>query len=122
MRFLVLMAEEDHFDKWEAASEQEQQAFFDGLAAFTAAVRDRGEVLFGDALARPERAQTVRGGSTTEGPYAETVEQVGGFYVVDLPPRSSPWRPRGCSRCRRSRSARYSTCDLPNRGARDRAA
>ncbi|MDX6374158.1 MAG: hypothetical protein QOD98_3146 [Nocardioidaceae bacterium] len=79
------MAEEDHFDKWEAASEQEQQAFFDGLAAFTAAVRDRGEVLFGEALDRPERALTLRGGSTTEGPYAETVEQVGGFYVVDLP-------------------------------------
>jgi hypothetical protein len=79
------MAEENHFDKWEAASEQEQQAFFDGLAAFTAAVRERGEVLFGEALDRPERATTVRDGGTTDGPYAETVEQVGGFYVVDLP-------------------------------------
>jgi hypothetical protein len=87
VRFLVLMAGEDHFDEWEAASEQEQQAFFDGLAAFTAAVRDRGEVLFGEALDRPERALTLRGGSTTEGPYADTVEQVGGFYVVDLPSR-----------------------------------
>ena len=64
MRFLVLMAEEDHFDKWEAASEQEQQAFFDGLAAFTAAVRERGQVLFGEALARPERATTVRAGGS----------------------------------------------------------
>jgi hypothetical protein len=81
----VLMAEEDHFDKWEAASEQEQQAFFDGLSAFTAAVRERGQVLLGEALDRPERAVTLRGGSTTDGPYAETVEQVGGFYVVDLP-------------------------------------
>jgi hypothetical protein len=79
------MAEEDHFDKWEAASEQEQQAFFDGLSAFTAAVRDRGEVLFGEALDRPERALTLRGEAVTAGPYAETVEQVGGFYVVDLP-------------------------------------
>ncbi len=85
MRFLVLMAEEDHFDRWEAASEEEQQAFFDGLAAFTAAVRERGQVLFGEALARPEQAVTLRGDTTTDGPYAETVEQVGGFYVVDLP-------------------------------------
>jgi len=85
VRFLVLMAEEDHFDKWEAASEQEQQAFFDGLAAFTAAVRERGEVLLGEALDRPERATTLRDGGATDGPYAETVEQVGGFYVVDLP-------------------------------------
>jgi hypothetical protein len=81
------MAEEDHFAKWEAASEDEHRAFFDGLAAFTAAVKERGQVLFGDALARPDRAVTVRGRSTTEGPYAETVEQVGGFYVVDLPSR-----------------------------------
>jgi hypothetical protein len=85
VRFLVLMAEEDHFARWEAASEEEQQAFFDGLAAFTAAVRDRGQVLFGEALDRPERASTLRNGTVTAGPYAETVEQVGGFYVVDLP-------------------------------------
>jgi hypothetical protein len=81
------MAEEDHFDKWEAASADAHQAFFDGLAAFTAAVKERGQVLFGDALARPDRAVTVRGRTITEGPYAETVEQVGGFYVVDLPSR-----------------------------------
>jgi hypothetical protein len=85
VRFLVLMAEEDHFDRWEAASELEQQAFFDGLAAFTAAVGERGQVLLGEALDRPERATTVRDGTVTDGPYAETVEQVGGFYVVDLP-------------------------------------
>jgi hypothetical protein len=85
VKFLVLMAEQDHFDRWEAASEQQQQAFFDGLADFTAAVRERGQVVFGEALARPDRAVTVRGGSATQGPYAETVEQVGGFYVVDLP-------------------------------------
>jgi len=87
VKFLVLMAEEDHFDRWEAATHEEQQAFFDGLAAFTAAVRERGAVLAGEALSRPEQAVTVRGESVTAGPYAETVEQVGGFYLVDLPSR-----------------------------------
>ena len=81
----MLMAEEDHFDRWEAASEEQQLAFFEGLEAFTAAVREHGEVVLGEALARPDRAVTVRGSTTTDGPYAETVEQVGGFYVVDLP-------------------------------------
>ena len=85
MKFLVLMAEEDHFDRWEASSDQHQQAFFDGLASFAAAVRERGQVLAGEALDRPEHAVTLRSGVTTQGPYAETVEQVGGFYVVDLP-------------------------------------
>ena len=83
------MAEEDHFESWESATEQEQQAFFDGLAAFTAAVRERGEVLLGEALDRPERARTVRGGKVTHGPYAETVEQLGGFYLVDLPTQAA---------------------------------
>ena len=85
MKFLVLMAEEDHFDRWDAASDEEQQAFFDGLSAFSARVRERGQLLVGEALDRPERSVTVRGGSVTEGPYAETAEQVGGFYLVELP-------------------------------------
>jgi hypothetical protein len=85
MRFLVLMAEQDSFDKWEAASEQDHQEFFDALDAFAKAVGERGAVLFGDALDRPERAVTLRDQKVTEGPFAETVEQLGGFYVVDLP-------------------------------------
>jgi hypothetical protein len=84
VRFLVLMAEEDHFDRWEAASEEQQQAFFDGLATYTAAVRERGQLLLGGALDRPGHASTLRDGSLTDGPYAETVEQVGGFYVVEV--------------------------------------
>jgi hypothetical protein len=88
VRFLLLMAEEDHFDRWEAATEAEQQAFFDGLAGFTAAVRERGgTVVAGEGLARPEEAVTVRGTAVTDGPYAETAEQVGGFYLLDLPSR-----------------------------------
>jgi hypothetical protein len=80
------MAEEDHFDRWESATEAEQEAFFAGPAAFADAVRERGgEVVAGEGLARPEEAFTVRGGTSTDGPYAETVEQVGGFYLLELP-------------------------------------
>jgi hypothetical protein len=82
---LLLMAEEDHFDRWESATQAEQEAFFDGLAAFTAAVEARGgAVVAGEGLARPEEAVTVRGGAATDGPYAETTEQVGGFFLLEL--------------------------------------
>ena len=42
------------------------------------------------ALDGPETARTVRAGvgadrPVTEGPFAETVEQLGGFFLVDLP-------------------------------------
>ena len=85
MKLLVLMAEDRHFDRWEAAGEQEHRAFHDALAAFTAKVEERGKVLGGEALDRPDHAVTLREGSQTQGPFAETIEQLGGFYLVDLP-------------------------------------
>ena len=88
MKFLVLMAEEDTWNRWNALSDAEQQAAYDCFTAFTTAVEERGKVIAGDALDRPEQARTVRPGSerlVTEGPFAETVEQMGGFWVVELP-------------------------------------
>ena len=90
MKFLVLMAEEDTWERWNALSDAEQQDVFDRFTAFTAAVKERGAVLAGEALDRPESARTVRPGAgpgrqVTEGPYAETVEQMGGFWLVELP-------------------------------------
>jgi hypothetical protein len=90
MKFLVLMAEEDTWNRWTALSDGQQEAVFERFTAFTEAVKERGSVLAGEALDRPEGARTVRPGSgagrpVTEGPFAETVEQLGGFWLVDLP-------------------------------------
>ena len=86
MRFLVLLTEKDHFDKWDAADRALRDRTIADYNAFGDAVRERGTLVVGDALARPEEARTRRpGGSVTRGPYAETVEQIGGFYLVDLP-------------------------------------
>ena len=88
MKFLVLMAEEDTWERWSALTDSEQQDVFDSFTAFTEAVKERGTVLAGEALDRAESARTVRPGagrSVTEGPFAETVEQLGGFWLVDLP-------------------------------------
>jgi hypothetical protein len=88
MKFLVLMAEEDTWERWNALSDAEQQDVFDSFTAFTEAVKERGTVLAGEALDRAESARTVRPGPgrpVTEGPFAETVEQLGGFWLVDLP-------------------------------------
>jgi hypothetical protein len=86
MKFLVLLTEEDSFDRWDAATDVERAAMLGQLEAFSTAVAERGTLLAGEALQRPDRARTRRpGGVVTEGPFAETVEQVGGFYHVDLP-------------------------------------
>ncbi len=84
----MLMAEKDHFDLWENADDDYRQRCFDDYNAFADGVRERGTLVFGDALARPESARSIQPDSTrtvTDGPYAETVEQLGGFYVVELP-------------------------------------
>ena len=88
MKFLVLMAEEDTWGRWNALSDAEQQEVFDRFTKFTEAVKERGTLLAGEALDRAELARTIRPGAdrtVTEGPFAETVEQMGGFWVVELP-------------------------------------
>ena len=55
--------------------------------AFTEDIKKSGHMLGGDALQPTHTATTVRvrNGkvSTTDGPFAETKEQLGGFYVID---------------------------------------
>lgn len=88
-RYLILMAEPDHFARWDAADDATQEQVFASFRAFTAAVRERGRFRGGEALAHPAEARTLRpdgeGRQITEGPYAETAEQLGGFYLVELP-------------------------------------
>lgn len=87
MRFLVQMAEADHFERWAAIDAEGRERFFATLQAYHRAVSERGTVVAGEGLAGPDRAVTLRGDVVTDGPYAESVEQVGGFYLVDLPTR-----------------------------------
>jgi hypothetical protein len=62
------------------------QAQIDGYNAFTTHVKDRGAYEAGEALDETSTATTVRVREgktlTTDGPYAETKEALGGFYIV----------------------------------------
>ena len=95
MRFLLLMTEPDHFDRWDASDEEYKERVFADFRAFGAAVRACGELVAGEALDRPSTARTVRPAAgvdrrpVTDGPFAETVEQLGGFYLVDVPDESA---------------------------------
>jgi hypothetical protein len=56
--------------------------------AFTQAIVDSGEFVSGEALQGSDTATVVRSRdgqvSTTDGPYVETKEYLGGYYVVDV--------------------------------------
>lgn len=61
--------------------------YMQGYVDFTKEVQDAGKMLSGDALQPVATASTVsvRGGKTeiVDGPFAETKEQLGGFYILD---------------------------------------
>lgn len=90
MKYLVLLADTDEGDQaWNDATEEVQAEFMAAHDAFSQAITERGRIVAGEALAGPRDATTLRhveGKPTwTDGPYAEAVEHLGGFYLVDVP-------------------------------------
>jgi hypothetical protein len=85
MKYLVLLAEEE--GDWESASAEERQVVMDAHTAFHKAVAERATMLAGEALAEASSGRTLRhvdgAPLVTEGPYAEGVEQLGGFYLIE---------------------------------------
>ena len=85
MRYLCLIYDEEK--RLDARSAKEMEAFTGEYFAFTEAIQKSGHYLGGEALQPVQTATTVRvrNGrvSTTDGPFAETKEQLGGFYLIE---------------------------------------
>ncbi|HEX6315492.1 MAG TPA: YciI family protein [Gemmatimonadaceae bacterium] len=85
MRYLCLIYENEK--SWESMPKEEADAVFGEYFAFTEGIKQSGHHLGGEALQPTQTATTVRvrNGkiSTTDGPFAETKEQLGGFYLID---------------------------------------
>ena len=82
MRFLFLV--HGDADAEAAMSSHERRAIVGEHIAYASMLRERGAHVLGEALSGD--AATVRPGESpivTDGPFAETKEAVGGFYVVD---------------------------------------
>jgi hypothetical protein len=75
-----------HPKKWETMSESERNAFIDECVAYDVLRKDR-HFVGGEALQSPRNAATLRSQtgkvSVTDGPYAETKEQLGGILVLE---------------------------------------
>ena len=52
-------------------------------SVYTQALKDAGAYLGGHALQPTLTASTVRGTKVLHGPFAETQEQLGGFYLIE---------------------------------------
>jgi hypothetical protein len=85
VKYLCLIYDDEK--KVNALPKTERQQRMNDYFAFTEDVRKKGHYVAGEALHPVSSATTVRvrGGSllTTDGPFAETTEQLGGFYLID---------------------------------------
>jgi hypothetical protein len=85
MKYLCLIYDEEK--KLQALTKTEMDALTAEYFAFTDAIRNSGHYLGGNDLQGVQAATTVRvrNGqmSTTDGPFAETKEQLGGYYLIE---------------------------------------
>jgi hypothetical protein len=85
MKYLCLIYDDEK--QIDAMSPSEGDAFMGEYFAFTEGIRESGHYVAGEALQPVSSATTVRirngAVSTTDGPFAETKEQLGGFYLIE---------------------------------------
>lgn len=74
---------------YQARSQQEMSQTYAAYMAYTEALKQAGAWVAGDRLQPTNTATTVRvvDGKTQvlDGPYAETKEQLGGYYLINVP-------------------------------------
>ena len=87
MKYAVLIYSDERL--WENMTEAEQMEMVGRYEAVSEDLKKRGQFILGAPLDATSTSSTVRvrDGKTlvTDGPFAETKEQLGGLYVVDVP-------------------------------------
>jgi hypothetical protein len=85
MKYLCLIYDDER--KWDTMGKGDADAMMGEYFAFTEGIKKSGHYIGGEALELTRTASTVRVRqgkvSTTDGPFAETKEQLGGYYLID---------------------------------------
>ena len=86
MQYMLLIYNEPN--GWTSLSDAERGAIFADYGTFTQELQDSGKLVAGDALQPVDTATSVRVRNgdtlTTDGPFAETKEVLGGYYLIDV--------------------------------------
>ncbi len=85
MKYVLLIYDDEQL--WAGMSEEERNGIMGEYVAYSEEIFGAGVATAGDALQATSSATTVRirdgHAVTTDGPYAETKEQLGGYYVIE---------------------------------------
>ena len=85
MRYMLLIYKDEKL--WDEMSVQEKGTIFQQAVEFSEGLRKSGVYQAGDPLEPTSTATTVRMKNgktiTTDGPFAETKEQLGGYFIVE---------------------------------------
>src|SRR5215471_12725969 len=85
MRYILLIYSRE--TDWTGLSDDEKRKIAGQYEAFTQSIRRSGHFLAGDGLEPTAAARTIRVRDrkvfSTDGPFAETREQLGGYYLVE---------------------------------------
>ena len=90
----------------EAPTPEVMQQMFTDVDAFNTALQDTGAWVFAGGLHPVESATVVRAQDgdviTTDGPFAETKEHLGGFWIIEAPDLDAAlaWAEKGSIACR----------------------
>ncbi|MEU7003364.1 YciI family protein [Nonomuraea sp. NPDC046570] len=85
MRYVLLVVGDER--PWAEAGPEERKAVYDRWGAYDRFLTERGAGRGGHELAPSSTATTIRKDGdrilVTDGPYAETVEQISGYLVIE---------------------------------------
>ena len=86
MQYLLLIHDDE--SQWSTMSDDERNELYAGYGAFTTDLRDSGALVGANQLQPTTTATTVRVRDdetlTTDGPFAETKERLGGYYLIEV--------------------------------------
>jgi hypothetical protein len=85
MQYLLLIYGDE--SRWDSLSDEERNSVYEEYGAFTQDLAAQGKLVNANQLQRTETATTVRVRDgevlTTDGPFAETKETLGGYYLIE---------------------------------------
>lgn len=86
MRYMILIYGKE--SDWDAIPQERAQEIMAAYNAYTDKLRDAGVLVSGDELNVVATAKSVRGAggaNVVDGPFVDTKEALGGYYLIDAP-------------------------------------